>query len=36
MILYSSELKSNPRCSVITEYKMPIESFAVISASLSI
>ena len=28
MILYSSELKSKPRCSVTTEYRMPIESAA--------
>ena len=34
MILYSSELKSKPRCSVMTEYRMPMESFAVISLQL--
>ena len=28
MILYSSELKSKPRCRVTSEYRMPIESLA--------
>ena len=34
MILYSSELKSKPRWSVISEYRMPMESLAEISSQL--